>query len=286
MFKFLHKILLTVLFAAFASQASAMFIQADWYDPSDPQVGTNRYAYSHNDPINWSDPYGNIPDNWATEENQVAYDSHGYVHTWNGSTGTSQVSIHNSWNDTDSTDYLDHYYNDPATSGIEYGKNAGTSTYYNDGSQAVSYRDGSVSNAAGTKSGSTNWAEQWANNGRAGNSYIDYDIALLATGPIRAGIGAIDGLIGRSAATGIPRSLSAAAVPHLTKAQARAQAAKLGYTKTKSFSFNAHGQEVFSNGGKYITRDIDNHLGGAWKMFDRQGRRIGTYDVDLNLIGK
>lgn len=213
MFKFLHKVVLTILFAAFASQASAMFIQADWYDPSDPQVGTNRYAYSHNDPINWSDPYGNVPDNWATKDNKVGYDSHGYVHTWNESTGKSQVSIHNSWNDTDSPDYLDHYYNDPTKSGIEYGKNAGTSTYYNDGSEAGRYGHGSVSGSPSTISDTTNWAEQWANNGIAGNSYIDYDIALLAAGPIRAGIGAIDGLLGRSAATGIPRSLIAAAVP-------------------------------------------------------------------------
>jgi hypothetical protein len=286
MFKFLRKILLTTLFAAFASQASAMFIQADWYDPSDPQVGTNRYAYSHNDPINWSDPYGNVPDNWATEDNQVAYGSSGYVHTWNSSTGTSQVTIHNSWNDTGSSDYLDNYYKDSSTSGITYGHNAGTTTFYNDGSQAASYRDGSVSKAAGTISGSTNWAEQWANNGIAGNSYIDYDIALLAAGPIRAGLGAIDGLLGRSAATGIPRSLSAAAVPQITKVQARTLASKLGYTKAKSFPFNAHGQEVFSSGGKYITRDVGSHIGGAWKMFDRNGRRLGTYDIDLNWIGQ
>lgn len=59
MFKFLHKTFLTVLFAAFASQASAMFIQADWLDPTAPGVGTNRYSYCYNDPINCIDPGGN-----------------------------------------------------------------------------------------------------------------------------------------------------------------------------------------------------------------------------------
>ena len=58
-FKPLRKILLTITFAALASQASAMFIQADWPSPTEPGVGTNRYAYSANDPVNKLDPRGN-----------------------------------------------------------------------------------------------------------------------------------------------------------------------------------------------------------------------------------
>lgn len=53
------KFVLTTLFTVFASQASALFIQADWFDPTQPGVGTNRYAYSGNDPINRFDPLGN-----------------------------------------------------------------------------------------------------------------------------------------------------------------------------------------------------------------------------------
>lgn len=53
------KFVLTTLFALFASQASALFIQADWFDPTQPGVGTNRYAYSGNDPVNRFDPNGN-----------------------------------------------------------------------------------------------------------------------------------------------------------------------------------------------------------------------------------
>ena len=59
MFRVLQKFVLTMLLTVFASQASAMFIQADWFDPTEPGVGTNRYSYSHNDPINLSDPSGN-----------------------------------------------------------------------------------------------------------------------------------------------------------------------------------------------------------------------------------
>ena len=64
MFKPLRKILLTITFAALASQASAMFIQADWLDPTEPGVGANSYAYSENDPVNKVDPSGNVFGDW------------------------------------------------------------------------------------------------------------------------------------------------------------------------------------------------------------------------------
>jgi hypothetical protein len=57
--RYLQQVLFTAIFAILASQASAMFIQPDWFDPTAPGVGTNRYAYSHNDPINRLDPEGN-----------------------------------------------------------------------------------------------------------------------------------------------------------------------------------------------------------------------------------
>jgi len=48
------------LFAVLTSHASAMSIQPDWFDPTQPGVGTNRYAYSFNDPVNLKDPGGNV----------------------------------------------------------------------------------------------------------------------------------------------------------------------------------------------------------------------------------
>ena len=51
------------------------------------------------------------------------------------------------------------------------------------------------------------------------------------------------------------------------------------------------GQAVFKNGKDYITRDLDGHNGGAWKMADSvkalgsKEARAGTFDVNLNRIG-
>jgi len=59
MLRVLQQFILTTFLAVFASQASAMFIQSDWFDPTQPGVGTNRYSYSFNDPINNRDPNGN-----------------------------------------------------------------------------------------------------------------------------------------------------------------------------------------------------------------------------------
>jgi RHS repeat-associated protein len=44
--------------ARYEDPALARFISPDWWDPTEPGVGTNRYAYAGNDPINRSDPNG------------------------------------------------------------------------------------------------------------------------------------------------------------------------------------------------------------------------------------
>lgn len=67
MFRTLQQLIPTAPFALFSTQASAMFTKPDWFDPTNPVVGTNRYAYSHNDPVNITDPNGNCTNDAACE---------------------------------------------------------------------------------------------------------------------------------------------------------------------------------------------------------------------------
>ncbi len=52
----------SLLSVSFGSATSARFIQPDTWDPTVQGVGTNRYAYAGNDPVNKSDPNGH---NWV-----------------------------------------------------------------------------------------------------------------------------------------------------------------------------------------------------------------------------
>ncbi|WP_155956592.1 ParB N-terminal domain-containing protein [Rhizobium sp. CF080] len=59
MARFLSLLLLCgMLSVSFGSAANARFISPDTWDPTTPGVGTNRYSYSENDPVNKSDPNG------------------------------------------------------------------------------------------------------------------------------------------------------------------------------------------------------------------------------------
>ncbi|MEQ1901880.1 MAG: RHS repeat-associated core domain-containing protein, partial [Devosia sp.] len=49
---------LTYLHARFYDASLGRFLSPDWWDPTDPGVGTNRYAYAGGDPVNDQDPNG------------------------------------------------------------------------------------------------------------------------------------------------------------------------------------------------------------------------------------
>lgn len=51
---------LTYLHARYYDSSLGRFLQPDWWDVRDPGVGTNRYAYSGNSPIDNSDPSGHV----------------------------------------------------------------------------------------------------------------------------------------------------------------------------------------------------------------------------------
>ena len=65
-------------------------------------------------------------------------------------------------------------------------------------------------------------------------------------------------------------------------------AEELGFRKT---NYQSHGQTVFQKLNRFISRDMDVHNGGFWKMADsvknlaRKQTRLGTYDKFLNRIG-
>ncbi|MGV2976824.1 RHS repeat domain-containing protein [Roseibium alexandrii] len=50
---------LTYLNARYYDPVLARFISPDWFDPQEPGVGTNRYAYAGNNPVAFKDPSGN-----------------------------------------------------------------------------------------------------------------------------------------------------------------------------------------------------------------------------------
>jgi hypothetical protein len=79
-----------------------------------------------------------------------------------------------------------------------------------------------------------------------------------------------------------------AANRELYAATARDQAALLGYTKripAQKVFFDSHGQDAFTNGKTCITPDLDCHnVTSGWKMFNRRGVRLGTYDFELNYV--
>ena len=74
----------------------------------------------------------------------------------------------------------------------------------------------------------------------------------------------------------------------MTTKEALEAARRLGFEPTGHFS---HGQPVFKKGNKYITPDVDSHIGGVWKMANSikdlgsKKTRLGTYDETLKRIG-
>ncbi|WP_263771806.1 hemagglutinin repeat-containing protein [Propionivibrio soli] len=74
-----------------------------------------------------------------------------------------------------------------------------------------------------------------------------------------------------------------------TTKEAKVAAEALGFKKINETVHD--GQAVFKRGNDFITRDLDGHNGGAWKMADSvknlgsKETRAGTYDVNLNRIG-
>ncbi|QZO05207.1 hypothetical protein K4831_06725 [Agrobacterium vitis] len=53
-------LVVSLVFGSLGSVANARYISPDNWDPTKEGVGTNRYAYAGNDPVNKSDPNGHF----------------------------------------------------------------------------------------------------------------------------------------------------------------------------------------------------------------------------------
>ena len=80
--------------------------------------------------------------------------------------------------------------------------------------------------------------------------------------------------------------MAARAVAPLKPAQILAnRATALGFPRRFAPKIWSHGQDVFFNGNNYISRDHTAHNAmDGWKMFDKKGERLGTFDANLNPI--
>ena len=71
----------------------------------------------------------------------------------------------------------------------------------------------------------------------------------------------------------------------LTSKRAKEIAEDRGYRKAKSNPCgNTRNKPVFFNGKQYISPDADGHKGGAWKVFNRFGKRMYTMNIDLTKV--
>lgn len=255
MFRFLNHLVLTTLFALFASHASAMFIQPDWFDPTEPGVGTNRYAYSGNDPVNKLDPNGN---------NFIDKFREDFDDLFRNDTQRETINIERYNRTILALEELQEMYDDGNASPEYY-------AYYSD--VLNSRLDRYAENLGRTKGEVIGEALSGAS-----------DIASL--GSKRAATDATEGVVGMVSRTKTAaRAAARRTDTPLTTAQASDLANWLGFQKVRAGSSpvkNSHGQPVFRSGNRYISPDVDGHKGGTWKVFDRRGNRVGTYNYDLS----
>ena len=134
---------LQYLNARYYDPALGLFLQPDWFEVTQPGVGTNRYAYAGNDPVNRMDPNGN---NWVK-------DTWDKVKDWAG----RQISI--------GRERSDH----ARAHGVDV-----RDVRYNSRSQTYSIDGSTVGYVGGSQYG---YADQGRNNGLPGSleSYITND---------------------------------------------------------------------------------------------------------------
>jgi hypothetical protein len=73
----------------------------------------------------------------------------------------------------------------------------------------------------------------------------------------------------------------------LTNKEARRIAKALGYKEVKGMPWSTRNELTFQKGQNVISPDQTIHKGGVWKMFNKAGRRLGTWNINLTrMIGE
>ncbi len=300
-----------------------MFIQPDWFEVTEEGVGTNRYAYSFNDPVNKLDPNGNffgaflgaligaLASHSAIFAGIAVFTANvGFflaVHSF-GQTivgvASGKLSI------KDAIIGLAKSYAIGAVTGFAANQivSAVEQTISNALSKAITSAKGIKPAKFSTSPFEIRTSLKNISKNLSGGSgeYI-----LVGGEGVEPGVGCCRPSppeakrlmgIARKAAPKTVEVIADVASGGATRAakvglnvrragtafkntkEATVAANKLGFTKTKNFKFNSHGQAVFKRGNRFITPDIDGHNGGVWKVFDRRGNRIGTADKNLNIF--
>lgn len=243
-----------------------VYMQARYYDPSTgkflsvdpvvPRLGDvfnfNRYAYANNNPVTNIDATGDCTGSLNQDSAGNCADS--------GTTTTNSG---------------------PSSGGIK-------ATSSSIGSKAANIATGvgqSIENGMSDFLHMFVPPDQGETQAYPANSYQQYGMAAgnIIVGGLQAEL-----TDGRSAELEAGSLASTSRAIYKTSSEATAAARELGYLKV---SERVHGQAVYRNGNSYITRDLDGHNGGAWKMANSpkalasKATRQGTFDINLQRIG-
>ncbi|WP_424831391.1 RHS repeat-associated core domain-containing protein [Ruegeria sp.] len=114
----------------------SIFIQPDWFEVTQPGVGTNRYSYSFNDPVNLSDPGGN---SWLDRAWDSVFGEDSFNNTF-GDAGSA-------WSDRHFGNDLEQFVGEVYKRDV--GKDSLSSLGYDEDYDYDDYKEGTIAAASG-----------------------------------------------------------------------------------------------------------------------------------------
>ncbi len=243
-------------------------------DPSaENYFNTSLYAYCGNNSINRIDPDG--MDYWSTNNPEVIRQFLETAKEHSNASGNLLNEVNfSSWNHSTDAEFLSNLtFNDQTNM---FYSNYGAVENGVVTSIGVSFPAlGNNGESAWLEGGKGRWYRQAS--GKLENTYPEF---MLSTSVTKAGWGTLRWIWNSLNPTFSPiNTINANAVKDI---------AVKGFKETKKFGYS-HGEKVYEYKGKYYSKDVDSHNGGAWKVFKEvNGKlvRIGTADKELNIFKK